>query len=358
MTMIEITKTTYSVADFRRWQEEGSLVLNPYFQRRPVWRPNTKSFFIDTVVRGWPTPIICIRGTEDPKTRRNIWQVIDGQQRLRTLFTYLDPGLLPDYDPERDSFDVSEAHNPDIAGLPFEELEIRMQRRILSYQFSTHILPSSVEDSIVLQMFARLNSSDIVLNRQEIRNATYSGALKAALYDIALEQLERWRGWGIFKDDQIARMRETEFTSDLVMNIIEGLRGKTQMRLDRFYQQYEDGFPAVDEIKKRFVTVMDTIAELIGDEIDETVYTRRPHFFTLFMYVYDLMYGIGSSLEDGCDPQPLPDDLKAGLLQASEDFRTENLPEDFQFAVERMTADGKRRKARLEYLASVCNHKG
>lgn len=355
MAMIEITKTTYSVADFRRWQEEDALVLNPYFQRRAVWKPNTKSFFIDTVVRGWPTPIICIRGKEEDRGRKTVWQVIDGQQRLRTLFAYIDPGLLKDYDPNRDAFTVSEAHNPEIAGLTFKELPEKLQRRILSYQLSTHILPSSVADGEVLQMFARLNSSDILLNRQEYRNATYSGVLKTALYEMAVGQLDRWRRWGLFTEEQIARMREAEFTSDLAMNMVEGMSSKTQQRLDQFYQRYEDAFPQIAELKQRFAAVMDAIETVLDDEVDKTIYARPIYFFPLYFYFYDRMYGIGSALEPK-EPAPVPAELREGLLKASEDFRSEDLPENVHFVVERSTEDLKRRRTRMEYIASVCDH--
>jgi hypothetical protein len=354
MTTIEVTKTQYRVADFIRWQKEDSLVLSPYFQRRYVWKPNTKSYFIDTVLRGWPSPIICIRGKTERDTRRTIWEVVDGQQRLRTLFSYIDESLLEDFNPERDRFTVQAIHNPEAAGKQFDELPERAQKRILSYQLSTHVLPGNVEDHEVLEMFARLNSAAVQLNHQEMRNANYAGVFKTAMYELGLEQLERWREWKMFTEDEIARMKEVELTSDLVMNMVEGLTGKTQPRLDDIYEQYDDKFTGVEEVKRRFGHVMDVIDELIGDHIRETVYAREAYFFTLFAYLYDVMYGLGSSLGRR-EAKELPPNLPEHLLKVSEDFRSKNVPEDILYAVQRASRDFKRRKARLQYMASVCN---
>jgi hypothetical protein len=351
---IEIAKTQYRVADFVRWQKEDSLILNPSFQRRYVWKPNTKSYFIDTVIRGWPTPIICIRGKSVRDRQWNVWEVVDGQQRLRTLFSFIDEALLPDFDPERDRFTILGIHSKEAAGKRFEELSDQVQKRILSYQFSTQVLPASIDDSEVLEMFARLNSAAIRLNNQELRNATFSGAYKTAMYQMSLEQLKRWRDWRVFSDDRITRMKEVELTSDIAMNMLLGLTGKTQSRIDNMYSEYENEMPGVDELKRRFAEVVDAIDELLGSEIVNTVYSRPEYFFTLYAYLYDTMYGLGSTM-DSSSAKELPPNLRDSLLRVDEDFRTANVPLEVLPAVQRASADFGRRRARLGYLASVCN---
>ncbi|MFD2270570.1 DUF262 domain-containing protein [Undibacterium arcticum] len=55
----------------------------------------------------------------------------------------------------------------------FRDLPNDLQQRILDYQFSVHVLPSSVDDREVLQVFARMNSTGVKLNDQELRNANF-----------------------------------------------------------------------------------------------------------------------------------------------------------------------------------------
>jgi hypothetical protein len=99
-----IQRTSYTVADFLGWMRTGELELSPSFQRRPVWQPTAKSYFIDTVVKGLPAPIIFLRERIDIETTRSIKEVVDGQQRLRTVLSFVDPSAIPDFDPETDGF--------------------------------------------------------------------------------------------------------------------------------------------------------------------------------------------------------------------------------------------------------------
>ena len=252
MREIDVRKTQFSVADFLSWQKDGTLNLKPYFQRRSVWRAGAKSYFVDTVVRGLPAPIIYLRQRINLSSRGTSREVVDGQQRLRTIISYIDYNLLSDYNPSHDKFEVRKIHNREIAGLEFDRLSEHHQKRILEYEFSTHVLPVNVEDREVLEIFARLNATGEKLNSQELRNAGYFGEMKTLMYEVAREQLERWTGWRIFNDDQIARMKEVELCSDFALNIIKGLTGKTQDSLNKFYNEYDNQFVEKEEFRRRF----------------------------------------------------------------------------------------------------------
>ena len=98
----------YSVNDFLSWHERQELVLQPKFQRRDVWSPKAKSHLIDTILRGLPIPIIFIRQDVDPQKRRTIREVVDGQQRLRSVISY-----------SKDEFPVLKSQNPTFGGQTF-----------------------------------------------------------------------------------------------------------------------------------------------------------------------------------------------------------------------------------------------
>jgi hypothetical protein len=351
---ISITKTQYKVSDFLSWQRDGSLELSPSFQRRSVWKPNAKSFFVDTVVRGLPAPLIYVRERIDLDTQRNVREVVDGQQRLRTLFAFVDKALLPDFDPKRDDFTVLPIHNKEVAGKPYAKLSDLDKSEILDYEFSTHVLPSSVEDRDVLRIFARLNATGVKLNRQELRNAEYHGVLKTLMYELAYEQLERWRNWNIFSEDQISRMTEVELTSDLTLNMLLGLTGKTQDRLDNLYMNNEQSFDGAKEVSTRFRHVMDTIDNILGNKITKTVFSREVNFFTLFVYLYDRMYGLGSSLERK-RASKISSGVSRCLLKVSENLRNGDVPAEVLDAIGRASADLGRRRTRLQYFHEMCD---
>jgi Protein of unknown function DUF262 len=353
---IDIKRTLFSVSDFLDWQRQGALDLDPPFQRRSVWKQGAKSYLIDTVVRGLPTPLIFIRERIDPDTLRPMREVIDGQQRLRTLIAFIEPSALADFDPDRDSFLVRREHNPQIADKAFKKLDPPTRSRILGYEFSTHVLPSETEDRDILMIFQRLNSTGTPLNPQELRNAKFFGAMKSLMYQLAYEQLERWLNWRVFSEDQISRMLEVELTSDLTMNIIDGLTGKSQPKLNKFYTRFDEKLSNRQELTRRFRRVMDEIETQFGSRISRSVFSSEVYFFSLFTYFYDTMWGLGSDLSKR-EPKALPRGLENALGRVSTDFRTQNVPIAVLDAVQRASADLGRRRTRLDYLRGVCGGK-
>lgn len=350
----DIKRTVFSVSDFLSWQRQGLLDLNPPFQRRSVWKEGAKSYLIDTVVRGLPTPLIFLRERTDLETLQTTREVIDGQQRLRTLIAFVEEAALADFDPSRDRFLVQRQHNPEIAQKRFGALERAVREQILKYEFSTHVLPTSTEDRDVLTIFARLNSTGTPLNAQELRNAEFFGVFKTLMYQLAYEQLERWLDWEVFDADGISRMAEVEMTSDLALNMLDGLTGKSQPGLKRAYTRYDSSLPGEAVLAARFRATMDAIHEVLGPSLRQSVFRSQVYFVTLFQVIYDRLYGLGSQLVgDLADARRLPRGMRDRLLVASNDLRSENVPEGVLDAVRRASADSGRRRTRFEYLSSV-----
>lgn len=344
-----IAKTVYKVSDFLSFQRNKSLILSPSFQRRPVWPKSAKSYLMDSIIRGLPIPIIFLREQTNLDTLEPIREVVDGQQRLRTIISFISPDLLKDFNPTKDEFTILSTHNSDFGGATFNDLPVSIRKKILGYEFSVHILPSGTDDREVLQIFARMNSTGVRLNYQELRNAEFIGVFKRFAYRIAYEQLNRWRAWEIFSETEIARMQEVEETSDLIMLMFEGLRSKSQPALDKFYKNYEDDFPYQQEIEKRFNIVMDRINDLLGEKIKATEFTRKALFNTLFMFIYDLSYGLNSKIENSA-PAKLPNDLGNAIIKASTRIKQGNLSDDLIKVLRGATANKASRIKRLAFV--------
>jgi hypothetical protein len=347
-----IQKTVFKVSDFLSWQRSGSLLLSPAFQRRPVWPRGAKSFLIDTILRGIPMPIVFLRERTNLRTLEPQREVVDGQQRLRTIISFVQPGLLPDFNDQRDAFTIDEAHNADLAGKSFKELSPALRQQILDYDFSVHILPSDTEDREVLQIFGRMNSTGFKLNDQELRNAEYFGVFKELMYNLAYEQLERWRSWKIFTETDIARMLEVEETSDMVITILAGVHGKKQGTITKYYKDYNSRFASGDEVAKRFHAVMDVIDVEHGRELPNLVFRRKPLFHTLFTYYYDHMFGLKSSLRR-TRARPISRDAAEAVRRASSDISSGNVPDELSKALRGATGDPRSREKRLEFLQSA-----
>lgn len=354
MIRTHVQKTLYKVSDFVSWQRSGNLVLAPYFQRRSVWKPGAKSYLIDTIVRGLPIPIIFLRDRRtDPNQIEPIREVVDGQQRIRTVLGYISPTLLPDYAPQRDSFRVQRTHNPDIGNKPFDELDGEAKHAILDYEFVVHVLPSRVDDREVIQIFRRMNSTNFTLTQQEKRNASYFGEFKTSVYDLAAEQLQRWRQWRTFTEDDIARMKEVELTSELVLIILDQrIQGKSTGSIDHAYRTYDENYALRTDVEKRFRTVMESIDTNFGSYSPDFVFYKKTLIYVFFAVTYELQFGL-KSLYEPFRPKSLTARQVSQIKLASERIKMRTAPETVLAASDRRTTNPKERHILFDYLLQL-----
>jgi len=352
MQPYQVSKTNYKVSDFITWTKAGTLILSPSFQRRSVWPVGAKSYLIDTIVRGLPIPIIFLREQKtDLDSLEPKREVVDGQQRIRTLLAFIVPKLVKNFDPDRDNFTIKAAHNKDLAGKTFKDLPADVRQTILDYQFSVHILPSSIDDREVLQIFARMNSTGLKLNAQELRNAAFFGEFKTSMYAISAEQLSRWRKWRVFTEAQISRMAEVEITSEFAQLMMKGIVGKTQKAIDNLYKDLEDEWPEKAEVERRFRHCMEEMDNTIGADMANTAFTNRAAFHGLFAAVYAAAFEIGSPMKKK-KAEPLPANFKARILKISDAIRVAKAPDKVMEALARRTTHKDSRKTVIDYLGT------
>lgn len=343
MNTITTLKTTYSVSDFVSWYKAGSLILSPNFQRRPVWKAGAKSYLIDTVIRGLPIPIIFLRDLpSDLTTFAPKREVVDGQQRLRTVISFVAPHVVKDYDPNIDDFRISKSHQKEFARRKFADLPASIQQSILDYQFSVHSFAASTDDREILEIFGRMNSTGIKLNAQELRNACYYGEFKTVAFELASEQLTRWRDWHVFTEYNLARMDEVELTSELMVLELKGITEKSGTVIDKAYADYDDRFDESEEVAKRLRQVMDTIESRFAPDM-RTAFSKRTVFYCLFAAVYDVQFGLGSSLKTR-RASPLTKRQAEQMVAAGHRLQAKEAPASVIEATQRRTSHAKSRR--------------
>jgi uncharacterized protein with ParB-like and HNH nuclease domain len=246
----------YSIRDFEEWNEKGELVLAPKFQRRDVWSDKARSYLIDTIVRGKPIPKIYMRQDTNPRTRHTMREIVDGQQRLRTVLSFIKNG-----------FKISKAHHEDFGGRYFSGLDEETQGEILKYEFSVDLL-QDMPDNEVYDLFARINTYSEKLKPQELRNARWFGEFKSSAYSLSKEFVMFLENAHVFTSKQILRMAEAEFISELLLAIHEGIREGSKTLIDTAYKKYDDDFPNRKLLEKRFRETMDVIGGITAGDLE------------------------------------------------------------------------------------------
>jgi hypothetical protein len=216
-----------------------------------------------------------MRHDVNPTTRKSIREIVDGQQRLKTILSYLEDG-----------FKISRIHNEEFAAKYFSQLPEKTQKEFLQYQISVDILLGA-QDSQVLDIFARLNSYTVRLNKQELLNAKYFGVFKNTVYSLGYEYLNFWISNGILSNKEVARMGEAEFSSELLILALDGVQDRK--RIEIYYKRYDDDFPAKHKVVKIFKKTIDTISEIMGDAIPASNFSSKPLFYSLFGVIKELI---------------------------------------------------------------------
>lgn len=270
----------YSVRDFEEWRDRGELVLAPKFQRREVWSPKARSYLVDTIVRGKPIPKIYMRQDINPKTRRTTREIVDGQQRLHTILTFI-----------KDGFKISKAHNDDFGGKFFSALDKGTQGDILKYEFVVDLL-QDMPDNEVYDVFARINTYSEKLKPQELRNARWFGEFKSAVYGLATEFVTFFETNKVFTSKQILRMAEAEFISELLLAMTEGIRAGQKQVIDKCYEKYDDDFPDRKGHAKRFRETMDTIGTALGPDLPNLKFRATRLLYPLFCAIFHSKFGL------------------------------------------------------------------
>jgi Protein of unknown function DUF262 len=274
-------RSSYSAIELLDWTLSKSLSLTPKFQRRGVWQPAARSFFIDTLLRGMPVPPVYMRLSQSEKKDKVVREVIDGQQRISAVTAYM-----------RDDYALSNSLTGPWKGKRFSQLTPSEQDDIRNYPFNAESF-QGIGDSEVLEIFSRLNTYSVPLNKQELRNGKFFGHFKQAAYLVAYEHLEFWRSNKIFTERGIARMEEAELVSELLAAAIDGLQNGKKT-LDNFYSQYDESFKEKNDLLKRFRQTIAEISESI-EALADTEFHRPPLFYTLFCAVYHFKYGLPKS---------------------------------------------------------------
>lgn len=343
---------TYSINDFLEWNDKKQLQLSPKFQRKSVWTEDAKSYLMDTIIRGKPIPKIFIRQTINVDTRQSIREVVDGQQRLRSIISYLNDGFV-----------ISKKHNEKYGGYFFSQLgnvDPDIQSQILNYELAVDLLVN-LPDNEILDIFSRLNSYSVILNDQEKIHANHFSQFKIVVDSLAHKFNDFWIENKLLTNQKILRMEDTTLVADLVIAMLEGIQSKKQIK--SFYAKYERDFGYGTElITHRFNETMYLIKDIFNEGLKSTEFKRIHLFYTLFTTFYHTLFGLIDLDKPSRSIQKSKfEQLKLRLTSLNQLFEIRAVHQlstaDIQFLEDsrRATTDTKVRIRRTEYLLGMIN---
>lgn len=273
------------IQDIINLEEKKELDTAPWYQRRSVWNKGQKSYLINTLFEKKPIPALYIRHSLNLDKGISIKEVVDGQQRSKAIISYFNNEFT--------------ARHPDYAKLvKFVELNKNQKESFLLTTIPVGYLLGA-NDSDVIDIFARINSVAKTLNAQEKRNALYSGEFKQFCVKQAVKRTEFWKEYKIFTGNEIARMSEVQFISDVIINFKEGLINYSASKITKYYKDNDELFKGAKEFSDRLDRVFDLVVSLNPDCIKQTIFSRQPIFFSLLIVLDGIKKFNKSKIETG-----------------------------------------------------------
>lgn len=150
---------------------EGDLDIHPEFQRIYRWSSVQKSRLIESILLGIPLPSFFVAQRED-----GVWDVVDGLQRLSTIFSFL--GI---YKNETGQVEpplelTGTEYLPDLQGSYWSEdfgsshISKELQRAFKREKIDLKIIKKESDEQTKYELFQRLNTFGSSLSDQEVRN--------------------------------------------------------------------------------------------------------------------------------------------------------------------------------------------
>ncbi|NOQ36556.1 MAG: DUF262 domain-containing protein [Methylococcaceae bacterium] len=158
-----------SIGEIINLYTEGDLDIHPEFQRIYRWNNIQKSKLIESILLGIPLPSFFMAQRED-----GIWDVVDGLQRLSTIFSFL--GLFKNENNKLEPPLILKGteYLPSLEGMSWNEGENcfskDLQRMFKREKIDLKIVKKESDEHAKYELFQRLNTSGSSLSTQEVRN--------------------------------------------------------------------------------------------------------------------------------------------------------------------------------------------
>lgn len=267
---------TYQISDFIEWNNKKQLRLDPDFQRGSVWTQSAKVFLIDTILNDLPMPQVFFRTKIDAARQSSLREVVDGQQRLRSILEFASGKLR------------LTTKTPRFRGKTYLDLDQDDQERFLSYKVPTVQLINA-SDADVLEVFARLNSYSVKVTPAELRHAEYSEPVKWAIYHASRDWRDLWDDHKVVSLRDAVRLKNTSVIAELFMTLDNGLGDGGEPAITKYYRSRkgnEEGY--FINIRKEIDAIIEEILVNLAADFRETTFFDSPNFVMLFAAIAHL----------------------------------------------------------------------
>lgn len=268
-----------TIAEICEQMDNKSLVANRVYQRAAgLWPDSAQRYFIDTIIKDYPFQSVYLHEYVQPNTRKVRKDIVDGQQRLTTIYDFVDGNLRLGKE------------SGDLFGKKFADLDDDLQETVLAYSVPVITISRSNKNEI-LEMFRRMNAFMVPLNAAEKRHSQFQGEFKWYINRLADEFSPMFNEFGILTEKQIVRMSDSELLADLTDIIARGIKNRQPAIFTKLYRENDESFVAEDNYEMK---ITETLAFIRANfsELSNSFMMKSYAFYSLVAGMIHNRWGI------------------------------------------------------------------
>lgn len=316
------------IAEFYKWYTEGKLVVNRRYQRKLVWTLEEKRQFIDTLLEGFPVPLFLLVNSEESISTMNNskMEIIDGLQRLEAIISFILNKYSVIIDGKEQYFNLDAYPGNAIL---LREHKLQQKSPVMDFEvchkFLLYQLPVSIinaNETIVDDVFKRINSTGRKLSRQDLRQAGVVGQFSKLVHTIAthlrgdatedvvnMQEIADysissagldyglnvksifWIEHGIINEDGLRRSKDEEIIAILCSCILSNYTaGMSLSALNRLYNVNSSVYKRNEELltQDRFDDIVSLFSKTLADF--EKIFASRDTTFKDFVFKSEKCY--------------------------------------------------------------------
>jgi hypothetical protein len=266
--MMKANPSPMSVADYCESMDAKKITVNHDYQREEgIWGAFARSYFIESIILGYPVPKFFLYTRFDLYSRKSIKEIVDGQQRSHALFMFYKNRMVLS----------KKISNPDLDGKRYRDLSDEQKQNFLSYSLSIDEF-SGVPEEEIRESFSRMNTNNVSLNAEELLNAKYQGEFKQFILSISRIYRELLISAGVISRRDVIRMQDNRMFADVISILEDGFITTKASNIERLYRSYNITFGKEDSYGPLIQGAIKDWQEMDGGNYDRLA--RRHIFYT------------------------------------------------------------------------------
>ena len=263
----KIVKQTWSILEIYQKIKDNKLLLSPDYQRNKIWDSAKQTAFIESLFMGIIIPpVYVVEIPGENILEENKYEVVDGKQRLTTIFDFIKNGLVL----KQKSLEYYNDWFGNKTFIDIQENYSTMTNEMLSSVLDIYVITANSPEFTKYDIFSRLNKGAEKLKVNEIRKAIYRSPTLKIIEDYVKKNYQQEQYKLVFTPNDIKRYEDFGrfyrsiayyLRTNITIGCVEGYNSRPREMINDVLYKIQKKEIIINESKLQ--TILDRTIELL-----------------------------------------------------------------------------------------------